>query len=243
MPFDLTNFGLAETLRCGIDIRNAMASEKTLESAARRLCEYLRRELLAADGSPACALARCYKTHPFADLEEGLQDFARASLPPGTAPRPSMKCLTLLGTVGEVPEWNSRRLSKGHQVIPLPSPEIVSRAPMIAQLIKEFGLDLTRIVEPGKEVVRDLMGKTYGIFFVPEARGSRFIPAQEDFVIPYGIRSVLGFGGSLPTGDLFAIVLFSRVSIPEKSAERFRTLALDVKSGFFRFKEHNTFDS
>jgi hypothetical protein len=53
----------------------------------------------------------------------------------------------------------------------------------------------------------------------------------------YGIRSVLGFGGSLPTGDLFAIILFSKVAIPEASADRFKTVALDVKSGFFKFKE------
>ena len=45
---------------------------------------------------------------------------------------------------------------------------------------------------------------------MPEAAGSPYIPAQEDFVQPVGIRSVLGFGGMLPGGDIFVVILFSR---------------------------------
>ncbi|MDQ6718122.1 MAG: hypothetical protein M3Z17_07220 [Gemmatimonadota bacterium] len=240
MTFDVTRFGLAEMLRVGIDIRKRIAAEGTLEDAARRVCEYLSAELAGPNGLRACALVRCYKTHPYGELEQELKNFVKASLG-GEAPRASMKCLTLMGTVGEEPEWNSRHRSKGHKAIALPSSEIVEQAPMIAQLIREFGLDLSAVVDPGKEVVRDLMGKTYGVFHVAEARGSRFIPAQEDFVLRYGIRSVLGFGGSLGGGDLFAIILFSKVAIPEAAADRFRTVALDVKSGFFKFKDEQVF--
>lgn len=240
MTFDLTRFGLAEMLRVGIDVRKRIADARSLEDAARSVCEYLSAELTGPNGLRACALVRCYKTHPYGDLEPELKEFVKASLG-DDAPRASVKCLTLMGTAGEEPDWNSRHRSKGHKAIPLPRPDIVEQAPMIAQLIREFGLDLSEVVDPGKGVVRDLMGKTYGVFHVAEARGSRFIPAQEDFVLRYGIRSVLGFGGSLTGGDLFAIILFSKVSIPEASADRFRTIALDVKSGFFKFKDENAF--
>lgn len=235
MPFDITTFGLAEMLRLGMDIRKKMAPQTSFESAADAVCRHLYEELTGAGGERACALVRCYKTHPFGDLPADLKDFARANLS-REALRQSMKCLTLMGTVGEEKDWNSRARSRGHKAIPLPSPEIVEQAPMIAQLLREFGLDLSELLDPGKEVVRDLMGKTYGVFHVADARGSRFIPAQEEFVLRYGIRSVLGFGGSLATGDLFAIIVFSKFPIPESSADRFRTVALDVKSGFF-FKE------
>lgn len=240
MTFDVTRFGLAEMLRVGIDVRKRIAAARSLEEAAGSVCEYLGAELVGPNGMRACALVRCYKTHPFGELEPALKNFVKASLG-GEEPRPSLKCLTLMGTVGEEPAWNSRHHSKGHKAIPLPSSDIVERAPMIAQLIRDFGLELSAVVDPGKEVVRDLMGKTYGVFHIAEARGSRFIPAQEDFVLRYGIRSVLGFGGSLTGGDLFAIILFSKVSIPEASADRFRTVALDVKSGFFKFKEDHIF--
>ncbi|MBA3646790.1 MAG: hypothetical protein H0W63_11525 [Gemmatimonadaceae bacterium] len=236
MPFDVTKFGLAEMLRLGIDIRKTMATRETFESAAQSVCEHLYHDLTGPTGDRACALVRCYKTHPFAELPLDLKDFAKVSLPSET-PRPSMKCLTLMGTVGDEPEWNSRSGSRGHKAIPLPSPEIVEQAPMIAQLLRQFGLDLSELLDPGKEVVRDLMGKTYGVFHVADARGSRFIPAQEEFVLRHGIRSVLGFGGSLATSDLFAVILFSKFAIPESSADRFRTVALDVKSGFFKLRE------
>ena len=240
MPFDVTRFGLAETLRVGIDLRKRIAAEHSFEAAAETVCEYLYNELTGPARQRACALVRCYKTHPFGDLPSDLQEFARASLSRGEE-RPSMKCLTLMATVGEELDWNSRSRSRGHKAIALPSPDIVEQAPMIAELLREFGLNLSELLNPGREVVRDLMGKTYGVFHVAEAKGSRFIPAQEDFVERYGIRSVLGFGGSLPTGDLFAIILFSKVPIPEHSADRFRTVALDVKSGFYRFKDDAVF--
>ena len=124
-----------------------------------------------------------------------------------------MKCLTLMATVGQSANWNARQLSRGHQTIPLASPEMVEKAPMISQLIKELGMDLTSVLEPSPEIIRELAGKKHGVFYVENAEGSPYIPAQEDFVKRFGIRSVLGFGGMLATGDLFAVILFSTVHV------------------------------
>jgi hypothetical protein len=90
--------------------------------------------------------------------------------------------------------------------------------------------------------VKELAGKRHGVFHVEDALGSPYIPAQEEFVVPYGIRSVLGFGGLLFNGDLFAVILFSTVRVPATAADRFRTLALDVKSAFSRFGDADVFN-
>jgi hypothetical protein len=153
-----------------------------------------------------------------------------------------MKCLTLMATVGESPSWNSRYLSRGHRAIPLPSPEIVEKAPMIAQLIKELGLELNQVVQPSPDIVRELAGKRHGVFHVEDARGSPYIPAQEEFVARFSIRSVLGFGGLLAAGDLFAVILFATVHVTPAAADRFRTLALDVKSAFSKFNDKTVFN-
>ena len=113
---------------------------------------------------------------------------------------------------------------------------------MIAQLIKELGLDLNALLRPSPDVVRELAGKRHGVFHVENALGSPYIPPQEDFVQRYGIKSVLGFGGMLPDGELFAVILFANVPVSVASADRFRTLALDVKSGFSRFSDTTTFN-
>ena len=54
-------------------------------------------------------------------------------------------------------------------------------------------------------------------------------------MVPFGIESGLGFGGVLPTGDLFAVCLFSRVPISRTTAELFRPLALHVKLAVLPF--------
>jgi len=113
---------------------------------------------------------------------------------------------------------------------------------MISQLIKEFGLEISSVIEPSAEVVRELAGKRHGVFHVENALGSPYIPAQEDFVVRFGIQSVLGFGGLLVNGDLFAVILFTTVHVSEATADRFRTLALDVKSGLSRYNDTNTFN-
>ena len=65
--------------------------------------------------------------------------------------------------------------------------------------------------------------------------GSPYIPAQDDFVIPYGVKSALGFGGLLATGELFAVILFAKVRISAGVAERFTPMALDIREAISRF--------
>jgi hypothetical protein len=113
---------------------------------------------------------------------------------------------------------------------------------MIAQLIKELGMELSAVLQPSPEVVKELAGKRHGVFHVEDALGSPYIPAQEEFVVRHRIRSVLGFGGMLFTGDLFAVILFSTVHVPASAADRFKTLALDVKSAFSRFNDASVFN-
>ena len=241
MTYDLTKFDLGDMLACSLRLREAASGAASLEASAHRTCRFLYDELLDPDARRACALVRCYKTHPFGTLEPDLQNFARGVLGEET-PRASMKCLTLMATVGQSAAWNSRHLSRNHRAIPLPSPEIVEKAPMISQLIKELGVELSTVLQPSPEIVKEMGGKRHGVFHVENALGSPYIPAQQEFVVRHGIRSVLGFGGLLFNGELFAVILFSTVQVPSSAADRFRTLALDVKSAFSRFDEANVFN-
>ena len=76
---------------------------------------------------------------------------------------------------------------------------------------------------------------------MPEAVGSPYIPAQDDFVIPNGIKSVLGFGGVLSSGELFVVIMFSKTSIPSQTAEIFNKLAPGVKQAVEPFVGHKIF--
>jgi hypothetical protein len=147
-----------------------------------------------------------------------------------------------MASAGVRPEWNDRRKSEGHRAIPLPSSEVVERAPMIAQLIRQFGLDIEAVVSPSPDLLQALQGKTYNVFHVENAVGSPYIPAQEHFVVPHAIKSVLGFGG-LVGEELFALILFSTVRISEDVATRFRNIALDAKGSLIGYRDNEIFDA
>jgi hypothetical protein len=240
---DLRRFTLADMTRCGADLRHLGRDSGSMEEAAGRIVHYLYGELGDPnDGSHASVLVRFYKTHAFRDLPEELRGFGRHLMPSADL-QDSTKCLTLLATAGDEPEWNDRKRSKGHKAIPLPSADVVKQIPMIAQLVRQFGLEVTSLVETRADIIKDLDQRTYNVFYVPNARQSPFIPAQDDFVVPWGVESVLGFGGVLPEGNLFAVIMFARVSIPQPTAEMFRTVALNVKMAILPFAAGPTFAS
>jgi hypothetical protein len=242
MPFSLRTFDLHEMLRCILDLRGLIQGAISMEETSREIVRYLRESFVdPVTNTPECPLVRFYKTHSYGGLEPELQEFAAQRME-GFTPQAKMKCLVLLATAGAEPEWNSRRQSDGHQAIPLPSRKIVERAPMIAELIRQMGLDIDSVVAPRPELLRKMEERTYNVFFVPEATGSPFIPAQAEFVDPYRIRSVVGFGGLLLTGELYAVILFSTVRVPPEAADRFRNIALELRIGISAFGVDRTFD-
>ncbi len=226
--FEIGRFAASDMILCGSALRRRAGGSATLEAAAQGTAEELYESLRSA-GEPACALVRFYYTLSYSALPADLQRFARSALS-GAPASPELKCLTLLGSAGALPEWNDRRLSDGHKAIPLPSPEAVMRLPMVFQLVRRLGfrgVDLGSI-DPDQQDTHQPGANN--LFYVQEAAGSPFVPAQA-FVEEHGIRSVVGFGATMLSGDLFAVILFMRVPVPLATAQLFRFLAGDVKAG------------
>ena len=232
--YDLANFSLSDMTRCGVELRKLGAGAGSMEEAANRIVRRLFEQLQSGNGEPACALVRMFVTLPYAELESGQRDFVCSALG-RTDMAPATKCLTLLATAGVMDAWNSRTTSTGHQALPLISEESVSRSPMIAQLIRQLGIEISALLDPGSGLVVDAGEHTFNVFHVPVAKGSPYIPAQQEFVIPHGVQSVLGFGGLLAPGELFATILFSRTPIPRDVADLFKPLALNVKVALLPF--------
>jgi hypothetical protein len=239
--YDLTRFSLADMTRCGIELRKLGGDASGMAEVGERIVRHLYEHLRTPDLSePACALVRVFVTLPFSGLDAEQREFAEGLLA-GAPPSSGMKCLVLLATAGQEAAWNSRRASVGHKALPLPSAESVARSPMIAQLIRQLGIEIGTLLAADAKLVIDADQHTFNVFYVAEAPGSPYIPAQKEFVIPYGVRSVLGFGGLLPNGELFATILFARVAIPREVADLFRTLALNVKVAMLPFTARRVF--
>ncbi|MBD1923739.1 adenylate/guanylate cyclase domain-containing protein [Microcoleus sp. FACHB-831] len=233
--YDLTRFTLRDMVECGLALRHFGLGAESMEEASNRIVRYFYENFCTKPtGEKSCALVRLFKTHPYEDLEAELADYARSMLG-DYPPLPVMKCMTALATVGEQTEWNSRHTSVGHKAIPLASESVVAQMPMISQLIRQLGLDIKTVINPDPNLLVEIEQRKYNVFYVPEAIGNPYIPAQDSFVIPFGIKSVLGFGGLLPSGNLFAIIMFLKVQIPHSTAQMFSTLALNVKTALLPF--------
>jgi hypothetical protein len=204
--------------------KNASSLEILADSLTKTIYEHLTTE---PDEEKACALVRLFRTVEYQDLNAELKKRVRAV---HAKVGPTSKFLVLLGTSGSDPAWNSRKLSKGHQLIPLLSAEMIAKTPMIARLFSQLGIEISTLLSASSAKIdfADPADRDYNMFFVHDARGSQFIPSQAEFVIPCGIRSVIGYGSLLPNGEFYAVVMFFRVLLPETALKRFNSLALST---------------
>lgn len=229
----LSTMSAPDVADCGACLRGLGDNALSMEDAAKKIVGFLYDDLgHDRAGAKACALIRLYKTHPYRDLGPELQEFAKARLR-NEAITEDMRCLTLLATGGENRQWNSRANSENYQAIPLPSKTFVSGIPMISRLVVQFGLDVRHLIRPDPAK----FAEQYDVFHVADAVGSPYIPAQDNFVIPYGTKSVLGLGALLATGDLFALILFAKVPITPSIAERFTPMAPDIREALAAFTD------
>ncbi|HSL04697.1 MAG TPA: PAS domain S-box protein [Nitrospiraceae bacterium] len=229
MMYSLASFSISDMTECASELRKLGVGASSAQDVAQRIVSYLYQQLgNDQTGRQDCVLVRCFLTRAYGELDSQSQDCARRALACGPGSL-DMKCLTLFGTAGERPEWNDRNRSRRYRSIPLADEQVVSQFPMVSQLLHQLGLELQSNTQPESDVPLDWTEHTLNVFHVAEAKGSPFVPAQEEFVIPFGIESVLGFGGVFPSKEFFTVILFSRQKISRETAERFKPLAMSVK--------------
>ncbi|HUR15611.1 MAG TPA: SpoIIE family protein phosphatase [Mycobacteriales bacterium] len=213
----------SDAVRACSELRTCTRGASSLEAAAQRVVTHLRSAFVDPEtGASAFVLARVFKTEELRNLPPALAEVGRAAHAAG----PRDRFLTLLATAGDEPQWCDRRQSLHHQLIPVLSAETVEQAPMVSALVRELGVGIDAVVHGASEA--ESMRVDFGVFHVERALGSSRVPAQ-DFVREHGVQSVVGFGGLLPSGHTFAVVLFSRVPVSTESARLFQTVALSVK--------------
>jgi PAS domain S-box-containing protein len=233
--YHLRSLQLRDMTACGGTLRRLGAGATTFDDVADRLVRHLYTSFtMAQTGEPACVLIRLFKTTSYDLLSPDLKALAVQRLG-GTPAVASMTCLTLAASAGMFPGWNDPAQSSRFRVIPLGTAEDLDKLPMFSQLFQQLGAELPRLVESKQSLLVDPGEHAFNVFHVQEAAGSPYVPAQEAFVLKYGIRSVLGFGAPLPDGQMFSIILFSRDVIPETTAQLFKPLALCAQTALSPF--------
>ncbi|MDR4499367.1 MAG: hypothetical protein MRK02_15840 [Candidatus Scalindua sp.] len=239
--FHFTKFTLQDMSDIGDALQQLEFKAKNVDELANMITQYFFNHFIDMQtGEKSCVLVRFFMTYPYNSLEKELRQLADKMLYGQPAPQ-EMKCLVLSATTGIQPEWNSIIDSKGHRVLPLPSEEMLKKNLMVNQFIYQFGMDISHVLHPDPKVALELEGRIFNVYHVPDALKSPYIPAQNDFVVPFGIKSALGFGGMLPTGNLFALIIFSKTKIPRETAELFKNIALSVRMAILPFVSEKIF--
>jgi len=227
LGYTLGRFGLSDVVSLCARLPQAVSATGSMEEAAADLVRFLRAAFVdPATGRREVVLARCFQTVPLQALPEDLRALAYGRLT--SPPPPDARCLTLLGTDGDLEQWCDTRRSVSYRVLPLVSKESVAAAPMVAGLVEQLGLGVERLLDVEQLDAAERNEESLDVFFVPDANGSTEIPAQ-DFVRHHGVRSALGFGGVLPGGEVFVVVLFSATPVDADVAAMFRTVAMAAK--------------
>jgi sulfur relay (sulfurtransferase) DsrF/TusC family protein len=213
-----------------------LAGAETLEAAAQRFCEILQETF-----AESTVLARVFATVPYGALPAATRTFVRRLVGARTEQlKPKTPVLSLLGTRGVLPRWNSRHLSEEHVGIPLASAEFVDAIPMIASLLKQLGIAIANAEGVETTIVTQALGKAAGVFFVDDAETAvdsqgRSIITARDFVQEHGVSTVFGFGGAYAiTGTFVVTILFTSESVGRGQAERFMRLANRFKAATMR---------
>ncbi|MBI1877719.1 MAG: hypothetical protein HYR94_05730 [Chloroflexi bacterium] len=216
-------------------ITNEIKVCNCLEQAAQKLTD-----VMYAEFQDSFVLVRLYATVPFNELPAANQAFVTklaAAQNITSLIKDQTLVLSLLGTRGVNPAWNSRYNSKGHVGIPLASADFIEAIPMISRLLKELGLSLDWIGSQDTEIVTRSMGKIAGLFYVPDAKTAvdqkgRKIIAAQDFVAANNVKTVFGFGGGYFVGATIVVVIaFALETIEKSKAERFMPLVNVFKTG------------
>ena len=138
--YDFYRFSDAELKECGANLASLGAGASSMEDAANKIVSYLYENISDSSGGSANALVRFYRTHPYNQLDQGLQGFAQGIL--GSTPSDDTNCLTMVATMGDNDDWKSRSKSNGHRAIPLASADMVAGIPKISRLLTQFGRPL-----------------------------------------------------------------------------------------------------
>jgi hypothetical protein len=240
--YALEEFDLEAMTRCSADLRRMGRDASSMAEVAQQVVSYFQESLVGPGGEPACVLSRLFKLHPFRGLPGELQDFVRERSDPGSI-RPDLPCMVLLGSRGLEPAWNDPRLSAGHRAISLSDGASVTRVPMFATIINQLAFPVDPVLGAGPETLVGSVDGPYNVFHFAQALGCPAIPAQEQFVIPFGVRSTVGFGSFLPSGSMYLVALFCRVPISSQVAQLFRPLALSTRLALSSFDGGRVFPS
>ncbi|MBI4405880.1 MAG: GAF domain-containing protein [Deltaproteobacteria bacterium] len=224
--YDLTSLNLKEMILIGAALREVAGTAKRKEEIGETLSKHLYQTLtIGKSKDPACAFVQFFHTECYSLLSPDCRAAAEKLIPKKKIKKNSL-CMCLHANEGMNGKWNDLLWRKCH-TLPLDSHLFTVRFQVLSQLVSLLQLERKRI-----------SGQWAGNFKVLHITNLAEIPYYQKhskFIASLGIRSAVAFGGLLPSGKMFAFVLYLRTEIPARVSKLFEVLALNVRMALLPF--------
>lgn len=175
----------------------------SFEDAAQLATEQIFNHFGKIDGRQPFALVRIFRITHYEHLPAELQPLADPQYE---------NWLALMGTTGVEPAWCDRHQSQSHKLLPTQG----DLTPMLQAAFEQIGLLEQPVPESNDFLQGTAVMNRY--FHVQEAPGSSYVPAQSEFVEPYGIQSVIGLGTRFLSTSAYFMIAFSTVPVDTDAA-------------------------
>ncbi len=228
MQIKFNQLSIAEIIKLSKHIKEKCKNLSSFEEAAQELMGALYNSFVTEDGRSPFVLARFFKSCANVELPDDIRNYIHNRESKGNFISGN-KYLTLLGSFGELDNWKNRNLSENYKAFPIHDEHLLDKFPMLSAVFDQIGLNLSQLKQTDKSILIKDYHTQYGVFCVENAEGSNLIPNQAEFVRPYSVKSVFGFGGIYSTSNVYAVIIFSRERLSRKDAQLFLSLNPAVK--------------
>lgn len=243
--YDLERFTLKDMTECGAALRKLGDTARCMEDVAFRTVEHLYLHLGSGPKqTKACAVVRFFITQPYGQLSTQLQGLVHSETDVTLVSE--TPCLTLLASVGNKLEFCKRSSSDLNLVTALPDPTLAEQYPVVAQLVARFDLPGAFSVPYNADLFLEEPGRNFDVIYIQDASAEAALSTgvESEFVASNGIKSVIAYGGLLPSRNLFAIIIYSKTAISRQVALGFRPFPLNTKIALLPLDdEHPIFSS
>ncbi|RZV63124.1 MAG: hybrid sensor histidine kinase/response regulator [Candidatus Scalindua sp. SCAELEC01] len=228
MKINIRRLTLTKVFELSQFIKESCKGITTLEDAAQELVAILCKSLVTDSGESAVVLNRFFKSCSYVDLPHDIQEYIKQKEGRDVISQQE-KFLTLLGTWGDEEDWKHREASMNYKAFSLNDKNVLYQFPMLSAVFNQIGFKISTMSTVHKSIIIDKQDSDYGVFYVNYAKDSKLIPRQSEFVVPYGVKSVFGFGGHYVSNNIYSVILFCREHISEDIVRLFLSLNPVIK--------------
>ena len=241
MQINLGQLSAIEIKKFSKKIKDKCSGHAFMEESVLEATKLFYHSFVTGNGSSPFALVRIFKSCSYQELPDDVQSYIQNKVTTESIASQS-RYLTLLGTWGDLEAWCDRKKSGNHIAFPMDDPQFSHKYPMIAALLTQICEHSLCEENEGTDFFKNDQHKNYGFYCIEDAGDETSIPEQTNFVNTHSIKSVVGFGGKFSSGNVYAIIIFSKEAIRKNTAKSFLAINPAIKQIMLPFEiEGNIF--